>query len=222
MQEVHRGRRRLSPSARRAQLLEIGLELLDQEPHQPLSPRVVADRAATVPGLLYRYFPDRHAFTTEVLALVGERLADSSTEGGAGDPLRSSLRGEVGFARRHAGLWRALHQRPEAAVARARWQARLEARLSRSPAGGPPAARASIQRRGWLGFRQAAIEAWLDEPALSEEQLIDLLVEATASGPRARPRDRKPRVRLMGSVRGGQPSAARPARRAAGLDTVEL
>lgn len=220
MSRGREGRRRLSPAARRAHLLRVGLELLAEDPKHALSAHAVAARAGTTPGLLYRYFSDQRAFELDVLAAAADQLREATRWPAAGaEGLRASLRAEVEFASRHAGLWRALHRRGAGTPVLERLTDARVARLRRGLGGDRGTGQGALRLRGWLGFRRAAIDAWLDDPTLSEEELVDLLADAASAwlAGRDRPRDRKPRVRLMGAVRreprDGSPGAERAATR---------
>jgi AcrR family transcriptional regulator len=206
------GRRRLPPSERRQQLLDVGLELLDRDPSQGPSPHAVAERAGVVPGLLYRYFPDQRAFHEALLAESARRLSAATRWPALGfaEALRVSLRAQIDFALRHGGLWRALRAAP--AEVRERAHEDQAERTLRSVGETAGSAQARILLRGWVGFCESAIEAWLDRREIEPDELVSLLASVLerplitiAAAPSPRPRSQKPRVRLLGAARPAAP-----------------
>jgi AcrR family transcriptional regulator len=198
-------RRRLDPSKRRQQLLDVGLDLLDRTGDRP-STREVAERAGVTPGLLYRYFPDQQAFHQALLEEAAGRLSQATRwpDRTFADALRASLQAEIEFAARHEGLWHALHSAP-LEIRRRLEDERVGRLLGRRAVTGAPNTR--ILARGWVGFCQGSIEAWLDQRDLPPAELASLLaatLEPTLAAlirtPTA-PRRRKPRVRLVGAAR---------------------
>jgi AcrR family transcriptional regulator len=199
-------RRRLNPSKRRQQLLDVGLDLLDRTGDQP-STREVAERAGVTPGLLYRYFPDQQALRETLLEEAAMRLSQATRwpDRTFADALPASLQAEIEFAARHEGLWHALHSAP--IVIRRRLQDERVGRLLGHRAV-PRTPHARILAGGWVGFCQGSIEAWLDRRDLAPDELATLLastLEPTLTTLRGdapvRPRTRKPRVRLLGTAR---------------------
>jgi AcrR family transcriptional regulator len=168
----------------------------------------VAQRAEIAPGLLYRYFPDQRAFHLALLAEAAERLSAAARlpQLRFDEALRASLQAQVQFALRHAGLWRALHTAP--AAIRERLQDAQVERVLRSLGATSGSAQTRILLRGWLGFCDGAIEAWLDRREIEPSELVSLLLSALerplstiAAGSSPRPRSQKPRVRLLGATR---------------------
>ncbi len=207
----HQGRR-LAPSKRRQHLLDVGLELLDRDPSRRPSPRDVAGRAKVAPGLLYRYFPDQRAFHQALLAESALRFSAATRRPEHSIPgaLRVSLRAQIGFAMRHEGLWRALRTAP--AGIRERVHEDQVERTLRSLGATPGSAQTRILLRGWAGFCEGAIEAWLDRREIEPSELATLLAStlepalaAIGTGTPPRPRSRKPRVRLVGAARPAGP-----------------
>ena len=212
MSQHSKRRRRLPPSKRYQQLLAAGLDLLDRDPSQGPSPRDVAARAEVTPGLLYRYFPDQRAFHLALLAESAQRFSAATRwpERRFAEALRVSLRAQIDFALRHEGLWRALHTAP-AGIRERLHKDQVERTLRRLGASGT-SAKTRILLRGWMGFCEGAIEAWLDRREIEPSELVSLLASTlepalVAIGTRTspRPRSRKPRVRLVGDSRPAGP-----------------
>lgn len=198
-------RRRLPPNQRRQLLLEVGLELLDRKPERAPAMLEVAERAGISPGLLYRYFPDKHAFHQALLAESAARLSAATRwpAGGFAEALRGSLEAQVTFAVRHPGLWHAIQR---GAAVRERVHEDQVERTLRGLGAAASSPRARLLLRGWLGFCEAAIATWLRDRSLVRSELVALLAAAlepalVALGARTPPRPRadKPRVRLVAS-----------------------
>jgi AcrR family transcriptional regulator len=200
-----RVRRRLDPSKRRQQLLDVGLDLLDRTGDQP-STREVAERAGVTPGLLYRYFPDQRAYHQALLeeAATGESASARWPQRPFAEALRDALRAQIEFAARHEGRWRALRTGPAAVRAKLQKE-QVERVLQYRPGLASPSARLLVL--GWVGLCQSAIEAWLADRNLPAAELAVLLTSTldpilTAAHDGAdRPRRRKPRVRLLAATR---------------------
>jgi AcrR family transcriptional regulator len=212
MTDHQRRRQRLYPAKRRKQLLDVGLELLDREPSQAPSPRDVAERAEVAPGLLYRYFPDQRAFQLALLAESAQRFSAATRWPRLRfeEAMRASLQAQIQFAVRHAGLWRALRTAP--AAIRERLQDDQVECVLRARGATPGSAQTRILLRGWLGFCDGAIEAWLDRREIEPGELVSLLAStlepalaAIGTSTSSRPRSRKPRVRLLGAARPAAP-----------------
>src|SRR5437763_15097284 len=100
-----RTRTRLGIDERRAQLLEVGLDLFSTRPYDEVRIDEVAARAGVSRGLLYHYFPTKRDFYVDV---VRESIADAY-EFSEPDPslpplerLRTSVDGWLDYAESNA------------------------------------------------------------------------------------------------------------------------
>src|ERR671936_319407 len=74
-------RTRLDVEARRAQLLEMGIELFSSRPYEDVWVEEIAERAGVSRGLLYHYFPTKRDFFIAVVRkAVGEAYASSEPD----------------------------------------------------------------------------------------------------------------------------------------------
>ncbi|KMO84665.1 TetR family transcriptional regulator [Mycolicibacterium chubuense] len=73
-----RPRRRLSPDARRTELLALGAEVFGQRPYDNVRIDEIAERAGVSRALMYHYFPDKRAFFAAVVRAEGERLFEAT------------------------------------------------------------------------------------------------------------------------------------------------
>jgi len=60
-------RRRLSPDARRTELLTLGAEVFGQRPYDEVRIDEISERAGVSRALMYHYFPDKRAFFAAVV-----------------------------------------------------------------------------------------------------------------------------------------------------------
>jgi AcrR family transcriptional regulator len=179
-------RTRLSTEQRRAQLLAIGTELFARRPYEEVSIDEVAEIAQISCGLLYHYFPSKRAFFLAIVEEESAKLLRASSPDPTLPPLdqlRAGLEVYIEYAERHPDSFRvAQHAAITDEDLRRLHQARVSAQRDRILAG------LSIMRAldeetkiavtGWLAFAQTVILDWLDDPAISREQLRDLCVRA--------------------------------------------
>ncbi|MEW5811342.1 MAG: TetR/AcrR family transcriptional regulator [Actinomycetota bacterium] len=71
-------RRRLSPDARRTELLALGAQVFGQRPYDEVRIDEIAERAGVSRALMYHYFPDKRAFFAAVVRAEGERLFEAT------------------------------------------------------------------------------------------------------------------------------------------------
>lgn len=174
-------RTRLTIEQRRAHLLEIGTELFARHPYEEVSIENVAETAGVSHGLLYRYFPSKRAFFAAVVETEGERLLDASSPDPAFSPLdqiKTGLDIYIDQAEISPSAYRMAHQlgadddpvpnRQERNVIQ---RDRVLTSLAEII---PVNAETSLAISGWLGFTQAVILDWIDNPVISRQQLHEL------------------------------------------------
>ncbi|GAA4330019.1 TetR/AcrR family transcriptional regulator [Streptomyces venetus] len=67
-------RQRLTPAARRAQLLAVGARLFAAHPYEDVLMEEVAEKAGVSRALLYRHFPSKHALFAAVYQQAADQL----------------------------------------------------------------------------------------------------------------------------------------------------
>ncbi|MET7763303.1 TetR/AcrR family transcriptional regulator [Streptomyces sp. NPDC005393] len=188
-----RTRRRLSTEERKEQLLSVGARLFAQHPYDDVWIERVAGIAGVSRGLLYHYFPTKRDFFAAVVHRESERML-RLTAAVPGLPFReqitTGLDAFLGYVEEHASGFRAFH-RAEAAgdpTVRAVYREALAAQerqildaLAADPSTPDvsedlPALRLAV--RGWLSFMVAVCLEWLEEPALTREQVRELCARA--------------------------------------------
>jgi AcrR family transcriptional regulator len=183
-------RTRLSTEQRRAQLLSIGAKLFARRSYQEVSIDEVAEIAHISCGLLYHYFPGKRAFFVAIVEDESAKLLQASAPDPALpvlDQLNAGLEVYIDYAQRHPDGFRMAHL---AAITdtdlRHIHEVRSAAQRDRIlTALGVMTAldavdfdEAKVAVTGWLAFTQTAILDWLDDRAITRDQLRDLCARA--------------------------------------------
>jgi AcrR family transcriptional regulator len=180
-----RAPRRLDADARRAQLVQAGLDLLKVRPFDAVSAAEVASAVGVTKGLVFHYFPTQRDLQVAVAgAAADELVAALETDPALPNDQRLALGLDafVGY----------IEQNPEAYVAVARGAGAndqlLEVyeqgrdRIARLIFDGlgltdpPPALRIGI--RGWIAGVEEAVIQWLDGRPIPRADLVELLRRA--------------------------------------------
>ncbi|MCB9412124.1 MAG: TetR/AcrR family transcriptional regulator [Actinobacteria bacterium] len=179
------GRTRLSAAERRAQLTEIGLELLADQPIHELALDEVADKAGISRTLVFHYFPTKSDFYAAVVERAGQRLlAGGKAPTGAPGPERvhSLISGYLRLVESSRDLYVRLVRGAaggDPAVIRTIDDLRTALIPTWVVAAGAPGESAAdpltaLLVRGWLvGLEEVAL-AW-DPTAVAHEELADAL-----------------------------------------------
>jgi len=179
-------RTRLPTDERREQLIDAGLKLFARRPYAAVAVSDVAREAGVSHGLVFHHFGDKRGLYLGVARAVADRLVAATAPASDRAPreqLLAGLEAHVDFAVRYPDAYAAfLHGGAggdgevariiESSHARSR-QHVLDALAITDP---PPAL--EIALRGWQGFTQAAIVAWLDDRRLPRTELLDMLADA--------------------------------------------
>lgn len=157
----------MSAADRRAQLTEIGLDLLAERPIHELPLDEVADRAGISRTLLFHYFPSKSDFYAAVVEFAGQRLlgarraiAVAPVDSGPEERVRFLVEGYLRLVEGSRDLY---------------------VRLVRGAAGGDPAVIATIDE-----LRTALIPVWVAAagwpPQTAEDPVVALLVRGWLVG----------------------------------------
>ena len=175
-------RTRLSTERRRAQLLTIGADLFAKRPYGEVSIEEVAEIADISCGLLYHYFPSKRAFFLAIVEDQSAKLLEASTPDPALPPLeqlKAGLEIYIGYAESHPDGFRVTQQAAATDEDLGRiHRARVGVHRDRILAGLATMLAVDEDTRiavvSWLAFASTAILEWLDNPAITREQLRDL------------------------------------------------
>lgn len=190
-----RRRVRLDNDARRAQLLELGLQAFSERPYDEVSIDDIARAAGISKGLLYHYFPTKRDLYLAGLRATAGALLERTTAAAASalpplERIRAGLDAYFDHMEAHARPFLALMRGgigsdPEVATVLEEVRAAFVERLFARSEGTPLAALATgdaplvvIAVRGWIGFVEAASLEWLARRAPSRAAVRDLLVDA--------------------------------------------
>jgi len=179
---------RLNPAARRAQLIELGVEMLATRTLDELSVEDIAQQAGISRGLLFHYFSSKQEFHVEVARAAAQELLRRTAPNPALKPLdslRASLTAFVDYVEENPDNYCSLVRGAASGDAEMRaifdeTRASMAGRViaivgDMGVAMGP---RAELAVQGWVAFAEACVIGWLGTRAIEREQLLDLLSKA--------------------------------------------
>lgn len=162
---------RLPPDARRAQLIQLGVQMLANRRLDDLSVEALADEAGISRGLLFHYFRSKQEFHLEVVrACARELLARTAPDPELPPPeqLRTSLGAYIDYVTQNRDVYVSLVRGAasgDAAVRQVADETRTEQAnrvLKQVDALGlPSAARTELAVRGWVAFCEEVVVSWL-------------------------------------------------------------
>jgi AcrR family transcriptional regulator len=174
----------LTTEQRRAQLLQIGVEVFARRPYEQVSIEELAEVAQISHGLLYRYFPSKQAFFAAVVEVEGANLLRASAPDptlSALDQIKAGLDVYIDQAEESPAGYRVAHQAGNAdrdlgSTRQARITIQRDRILASLATVIPIDSETRIAVTSWLGFVQTAILDWIDNPKISRQQLHNLCI----------------------------------------------
>lgn len=180
-------RTRLSPEARRAQLLELGARLFATRSVEEISIDVLAEEAGISRGLIYHYFGSKQDFRLAVIRHAVEDLVAQTAPPAEGEPLERmliSLGVYVDYVIANLTLYRSLVRAAAGGTDEIRalydeGRFALTDRIFREDAQGEiltdtPQTRLVV--RGWSAMAEEMVLTWADDPTvMSRDQLLGVL-----------------------------------------------
>jgi AcrR family transcriptional regulator len=178
-------RTRLAPDERRAQLLALGLTLFGSRSYEDVSIEDIAREAGVSKGLMYHYFGNKRGFYTEVVRFGARQLLRAAIPPDGLSPpdaLRRGLhtyfafvaeRADAYLALMHGGLGVDAQVQPVLEEARQT----VVAHILRVGQVQSATALPAILVRGWVGSVEATALAWLAEPGVPADQLVEMLAD---------------------------------------------
>lgn len=178
-------RRRLDPGARRAQIVQAGLELLQERPFDEVGAAEVAQAVGITKGLVFHYFPSNRDLQVAIArAAAHELVAELVTDPNLPNDQRLAigLDAFIGYIERNPDAYVAVARGAGAndqllevyEEARGRIVQLIFEALGLSDP--PPAVRIGI--RGWIAGVEEAVIQWLDGRPIPRSELVDLLRNA--------------------------------------------
>lgn len=179
---------RLSPEARREQLLELGVQMLTSRTLDELSVEALAEQAGISRGLLFHYFRNKQDFHRAVV----QRAADDLIMTTAPDPdlapiprLRQSLEHYVDYVsanyRSYLSLVRGAASGDDALrEIFDRTRDVLTKRITDNIEvfGMPDGPTERLLARGWSAMVEEVVLSWVPEPQISKAELLTVLTAA--------------------------------------------
>jgi len=198
-------RSRLSPEARRAQLLELGVQMLSTRTLDELSIEALSEEAGISRGLLFHYFKNKQDYHRAVVQLAADDLIATTAPDLALEPiprLRQSLEQYVHYVRSNYRGYICLVRGAASGDAALRdifdrTRAILTARITEHLAafGLPDTPAVRLLAGGWSAMVEETVLAWVPDPQIPEAELLHVLTAALPA--------------LLGV--GGRPALTRPA-----------
>lgn len=178
---------RLSPEARRAQLLELGARLFATRSVDEISIDVLAEEAGISRGLIYHYFGSKQDFRLAVIRHAVEDLVEKTAPPAEGEPIERlliSLGVYVDYVLANLTLYRSLVRAAAGGTDEIRalydeGRFALTDRIFREDSQGQilkdtPQSRLVV--RGWSAMTEEMVLAWADDPSvMTRDELLGVL-----------------------------------------------
>jgi AcrR family transcriptional regulator len=179
---------RLSPEARRAQLIALGVEMLATRRLDELSVELIAKAAGISRGLLFHYFSSKQEFHIEVArAAAAEmiRRTEPDTDLSPVDALRGALTSFMEYVEENPDNYKSLVRGGASGDADMRaifdeTRSTMAQRVIGVLAGmGLEAnARATLAIHGWVAYVEECVVRWIDTHTVEREQLLEMLTKS--------------------------------------------
>jgi AcrR family transcriptional regulator len=178
-------RRRLTPDARRAELLRAGERVFAEAAYDDVSIEDIAEAAGVSKNLLYHYFDGKRDLYLETIRSATSEILRLTQPDPRLEPiprLRASIDQHLAYVEAHPDgyikLLRGAGGDPEVEAIVADVRRRVVQRtLGSLPLGGaaaPPGLELALH--GWVAFIDEVSLAWLEHPAPAREDLREMLV----------------------------------------------
>ncbi|MGB3371283.1 MAG: TetR/AcrR family transcriptional regulator [Rhodococcus sp. (in: high G+C Gram-positive bacteria)] len=181
-------RTRMSPEERRAQLIELGTEMLADRPLEQVSVEDIADQAGVSRGLLFHYFSSKQDFHLAIVREASKTMLERTAPDMTLEPyetLRDSIANYVDYVTENRETFISLlrgsatgdpDMRQVFEQTRTTMADRTVANLYTLNVEANPTTELAV--RGWIAFVEEATISWLRNPQISRDDLIELNVGA--------------------------------------------
>jgi AcrR family transcriptional regulator len=179
---------RLSPEARRRQLIELGVEMLATRRLDELSVELIAKAAGISRGLLFHYFSSKQEFHVEVAkAAAAEMLRRTGPDTSLApvDALRGALTSFIDYVEENPDNYRSLVRGAVSGDAemRAIFDATRTTMAQRvldvlATQGLDVTPRATLAIHGWVAYVEECVIRWIDTRTVERGQLLDMLTKS--------------------------------------------
>jgi AcrR family transcriptional regulator len=181
-------RTRLSREDRRAQLIELGVEMLATRRLDELSVELIAQTAGISRGLLFHYFASKQDFHREVARAAAAEMLRRTEPDAALSPveaLRSALTSFVDYVEENPDNYKSLVRGAASGDAemRALFDETRTALAQRiigvvADLGLEVAPRVDLAIHGWVAYVEECVIRWLDTRTFPRDELLDLLTKS--------------------------------------------
>jgi AcrR family transcriptional regulator len=179
---------RLSPEARRAQLIGLGVEMLATRRLDELSVELIAKAAGISRGLLFHYFSSKQEFHLEVArAAAAEMIRRTEPDPllAPVDALRAALTSFIDYVEENPDNYKSLVRGAVSGDAemRAIFDATRSTMAQRivtvvADQGLQVNSRVELAIHGWVAYVEECVVRWIDTRTLARADLLDLLTKS--------------------------------------------
>lgn len=181
-------RTRLTPEARRAQLIDLGVEMLATRRLDELSVELIAQTAGISRGLLFHYFSSKQEFHLEVARAAAAEMIRRTEPDPALPPvdaLRAAIGAFVDYVEENPDNYKSLVRGAASGDAdmrvlfdttRARMAQRVIDVIRSLGLRFDP--RAELAVHGWVAYVEECVIRWLDGGGIGREELLEMLTKA--------------------------------------------
>jgi AcrR family transcriptional regulator len=179
---------RLNPEARRAQLIELGREMLATRRLDELSVELIAQAAGISRGLLFHYFSSKHEFHVEVArAAAAEMLrrTEPDTDLSPVEALRAALTSFIEYVEENPDNYKSLVRGAASGDAEMRtiFDATRSAMAQRiidvvAGMGLEVHPRVTLAIHGWVAYVEECVVRWIDSRTVCRDELLDMLTKS--------------------------------------------
>jgi AcrR family transcriptional regulator len=179
---------RLTPEARRAQLIDLGVEMLATRRLDELSVELIAKTAGISRGLLFHYFPSKQDFHLEVArAAAAEmiRRTEPDTTLSPVEALRGALTSFIDYVEENPDNYKSLVRGAMSGDAdmRAIFDQTRSTMAQRildvlATMGLEVSERMRLAIAGWIGYVEECVVRWIDTRTVSRQELLEMLTKS--------------------------------------------
>ncbi|GAA2069210.1 TetR/AcrR family transcriptional regulator [Williamsia deligens] len=185
-------RTRMTPEARRLQLIEEGLAMAADRPLDHVSVEAVAEAVGVSRALIFHYFDTKQDFHVAMAREQSQRMLQATEpDFELGDPievLRGTIRGFVDFVTQNRNLYLALMRGSASSdpTMQAVFDETRSVMVRRTLGsvqlvGLEPTPLVELAINGWLAFSEDVTIRWLTDPTVTRDELLELITVALPS-----------------------------------------
>jgi AcrR family transcriptional regulator len=179
---------RLSPEARRAQLIELGVDMLATRTLDELSVEEIAQGAGISRGLLFHYFASKQEFYVEVARAAAAQMIRRTEPDATLPPveaLRGALRAFMAYVEENPDNYKSLVRGAASGDAEMRaifdaTRATMAQRIIDVIAGHglELSDRAVLAVHGWVAYVEECVVRWIDTRTVEHDELLEMLTKS--------------------------------------------